>query len=157
MLVNRAVTVYNTANDLAGASRSIAGAVAVDSQNDRARVAAVEVGLLQLAKLVASNDTSEAARAQLQSTLTQTIEHGLAAVSIESRNYQNWLALARLYGELAGVGVEGRKRMRVPHISRRKKITPRARCLFWGLPNSTFSARTMRQRASSPDRAYPQA
>ena len=106
MLVNRAVTVYNTANDLAGASRSIAGAVAIDSQMT-ARVAAVEVGLLQLAKLVASNDTSEAARAQLQSTLTQTIEHGLAAVSIESRNYQNWLALARLYGELAGVGVEG--------------------------------------------------
>ena len=107
MLVNRAVVVYNTANDLAGASRSIAGAVAIDSHNDRARLAAVEVGLLQLAKLVASNDTSEAARAQLQSTLTQTIEHGLAAVSIESRNYQNWLALARLYGELAGVGVEG--------------------------------------------------
>ena len=107
MLVNRAVTRYRTADDLAGASRSIAGAIAIDSRNDRARVAAVEVGLLQLAELVASNDTSEAARAQLQSTLTKTIEHGLAAVSIESRNYQNWLALARLYGELAGVGVEG--------------------------------------------------
>lgn len=107
MLVNRAVVAYSTAQDLAGASRSIAGAIAIDSQNDRARLAAVEVGLLQLAELVASNDTSEAARAQLQTTLTKTIEHGLAAVSIESRNYQNWLALARLYGELAGVGVEG--------------------------------------------------
>ena len=107
MLVNRAVAVYSTANDLAGASGSVAAAIAVDSQNDRARLAAVEIGLLQLARLAASNDTSDAARAELQSTLTKTIEHGLAAVSIESRNYQNWLALARLYGELAGVGVAG--------------------------------------------------
>jgi len=54
-----------------------------------------------------TREMRDAARAELQSTLTKTIEHGLAAVSIESRNYQNWLALARLYGELAGVGVAG--------------------------------------------------
>ncbi len=107
MLVNRAAVVYGTTKDLAGAARSVAGAIAVDSQNDRARLAAVEVGLLQLAELAAANDTSDTARALLQTTLTKTIEHGLAAVSIESRNYQNWLVLARLYGELAGVGVEG--------------------------------------------------
>jgi tetratricopeptide (TPR) repeat protein len=107
VLVNRAVAAYSTGGDIAGASRAIAGAIAVDSRNDRARLAAVEVGLLQLAELVAANDTSDAARNLLQSTLTKTIEHGLAAVSIESRNYQNWLVLARLYGELAGVGVEG--------------------------------------------------
>jgi tetratricopeptide (TPR) repeat protein len=43
----------------------------------------------------------------LQKTLTETIDHGLAAISIDRVDYQNWLTLAVLYQELAGVGIEG--------------------------------------------------
>jgi len=105
-LVNRAVVEYNTSQDLARASRAISWAVGVLPHNDRAHRAGVELGLLKLAQLSRAGDASESAQTQLQTTLTSTIEHGLAAVSIESRNYQNWLTLARLYGELAGVGVK---------------------------------------------------
>ena len=75
--------------------------------NDRAHRAGVELGFLELSKMISEGGDSEEKRAQLQATLNSTIQHGLAAVSIEDRNYQNWLTLARLYGELAGVGVEG--------------------------------------------------
>ena len=107
MLVNRAIVVYNTTRDFTRASKETTAALAIFPKNDRAHRAAVELGLLQLSELSASGDTSEAVRVQLQSTLNATIEHGLTAVAIEGGNYQNWLSLARLYGELAGAGVEG--------------------------------------------------
>ncbi|MBI4133771.1 tetratricopeptide repeat protein [Candidatus Uhrbacteria bacterium] len=103
LLVNHAIYVFESSQDPERASRSIAQALRVLSQNDRAHRAAVELGILQMSRLGSGSD----ARERLQATLTATIQHGLAAVSIESRNYQNWLSLARLYGELAGVGVEG--------------------------------------------------
>ena len=105
LLVNRAVVEYNISQDLAVATRNVLLALAVHSNNDRAHRASVELGMLQLSELIARNDADAAA--ELQATLTQTIEHGLRAVSIEDRNYLNWLTLARLYGELAGVGIEG--------------------------------------------------
>ena len=107
MFINRAVVVYSSTRDLASASRQAAKALAILPTNDRAHRAAVELGMLQFTELVSSGDASEAARTQLQNTLTETIQHGLTAVAIESSDYQNWLSLARLYGELAGVGVEG--------------------------------------------------
>ena len=106
-LVSRAVVEYNATRDALKASRSISWAVGILPRNDRAHRAGVELGILQLSQLASEGDASESARAELQAALTSTIEHGLAAVLIESRNYQNWLTLARLYGELAGVGVEG--------------------------------------------------
>ena len=120
-LVSRAVVEYNTTQDAAKASHSIAWALGVLPGNDRAHRAGVELGLLQLSKLASTGDTSEPARAQLQATLASAIEHGLAAVSIESGNYQNWLTLARLYGELAGAGVEGaEERAREAYAEARK-------------------------------------
>ena len=107
MFVNRSVTTYATTQDLARASEQTAKALSILPSNDRAHRAAIEIGLLQLAQLTASGDDSEAARTELQNTLNTTIQHGLAAVAIESGNYQNWLSLARLYSELAGAGVEG--------------------------------------------------
>jgi tetratricopeptide (TPR) repeat protein len=44
---------------------------------------------------------------QLKTALSSTIAHGLAAVSIDNTNYQNWLALAGLYQSLAGQGIQG--------------------------------------------------
>ncbi len=107
MLVNRAVVLYRKTGDISRTSRAIASALLVLPGGDRAHRAGVELGLLQLAELVARSDGSPEAQAELQGTLNATIQHGLAAVNIESRNYQNWLTLARLYGELAGVGVSG--------------------------------------------------
>ena len=107
LFVNRAVAEYNATQDPKAASRSIALAVMVLPNNDRAHRAGVELGFLELSKMISDGANSEEMRAQLQRTLNSTIQHGLAAVSIEDRNYQNWLTLARLYGELAGVGVEG--------------------------------------------------
>lgn len=107
MLVNRAVVLYSGTQDIGKASKSIALALLVLPGSDRAHRAGVELGLLQLAALVSQSDGSSEAQAELQGTLNATIQHGLAAVNIESRDYQNWLTLARLYGELAGAGVSG--------------------------------------------------
>lgn len=107
ILVNRGVVMYNTNGDLAQASRTVGEALLVWPGNDRAHRAAVELGILQFAQLAAAGSTDKAALAELQNTLTATVQHGLTAVTIGGANYQNWLSLARLYGELAGVGVEG--------------------------------------------------
>ncbi len=107
VLVNRAVSTFERSQDIERASRSISLALLILPGNDRAHRAGVELGILRLSQLSQEAGSGESARATLQSALTATIQHGLAAVSIESRNYQNWLTLARLYGELAGVGIEG--------------------------------------------------
>lgn len=105
--VNRAIVQYSASQEIVPASRSVAWAIGILPNNDRAHRAGVELGLMQLSQLAASGDAGENTQAELEETLRATIGHGLTAVSLESRNYQNWLTLARLYGELAGVGVEG--------------------------------------------------
>ncbi|RJR14027.1 hypothetical protein C4585_00970 [Candidatus Parcubacteria bacterium] len=107
VFVNRAVAIFNETEDFSRATRQTEIALAILPQNDRAHRAAVELGILQFSKLAAESSVSEEARASLQNTLTATIQHGLEAVAIENSNYQNWLLLARLYGDLAGAGVEG--------------------------------------------------
>ena len=105
--VNRGILMYNATRDAARASAMITRAISI-YPTDRAHRAAVELGLLQLRDLGnANNPDQEAARARLQSTLEQTIQHGLSAVSIDGGAYQNWLGLAALYAELAGANVEG--------------------------------------------------
>jgi len=56
--------------------------------------------------LAQTDAQDEAARARLQATLEETIQNGLAAVAINGNDYQNWLELAGLYQQLAGVKVE---------------------------------------------------
>ncbi len=106
-LLNRAVALYNASGDITAATNSVSSALKVWPENDRGHRAAVELGILQFAKLAESGTTDEASVAALQNTLSKTVEHGLTAVTIGGANYQNWLSLARLYGELAGAGVEG--------------------------------------------------
>ncbi len=107
IFVNRAIVEYNRTQNIQASSRSISLAVMVLGSNDRAHRAGVELGFLQLSKMIAAGGDSDEMRAKLQETLNSTIQHGLVAVSIEDQNYQNWLTLARLYGELAGIGVAG--------------------------------------------------
>ncbi|KKW19853.1 MAG: Peptidase S1 and S6 chymotrypsin/Hap [Parcubacteria group bacterium GW2011_GWA2_51_10] len=106
--LNRGILAYNSSSDITLSSELVGKAIRISPDNDRAQRAAVQLGLLQLQQLISTaNPDDEAARAQLQSTLEQTIQHGLNAVSINSGSYQNWLELASLYRELAGANVQG--------------------------------------------------
>jgi len=106
--VNKGAYVYQTTTDATRAGEMVTTALMISPNNDRAHRAAAELGIVQLAKMVAETDPSDAtASAVLQSTLQTTIQHGLTAVSINESNYQNWLLLAQVYGNLAGVNVEG--------------------------------------------------
>lgn len=107
MLINKAIVTYNTTQDPDKASVYIRKALRVYPGDDRAHRSAVELGLLSLQKLIASSDTSEAAKAKLQATLKDTIQNGLDAVSLNGASYQNWLALASLYAQLAGSKIPG--------------------------------------------------
>ena len=103
----RASDVYQKTGSIPAAAALVAQAVRVDPRNDLAQRAAVQIGLLQLNALAQGNPADTATRDLLQKTLSDTISHGLAAVSIDDTSYQNWLALAGLYQSLAGIGVQG--------------------------------------------------
>lgn len=107
LFVNRAAYVYQSTGDAALAGKSVATALMISPNNDRAHRAAAELGVVRLAQLMQSNPDDQAARAALQETLQNTIQHGLTAVSINESNYQNWLLLAQIYADLAGVNIEG--------------------------------------------------
>lgn len=107
LLVNRSAAVYNRDGDAQAALSLVQRALFIYPDNDRGHRAAVELGLIRLGELVAEGPTADQATAALQVSLETTIQHGLAAVSINSGNYQNWLALAGLYKSLAGAGVQG--------------------------------------------------
>lgn len=108
VILNRGIVVYNETKDTAATSALIGQALRVNPSSARAHRLAVQLGLVQLQQMLAQTDAKdEAARAQLQATLEATIQHGLAAVTINADDYQNWLELAGLYQQLAGVKVEG--------------------------------------------------
>ncbi len=107
-MINRAIVQYNATKDLQKSSDLIALSLSIQPSNDRAHRAAVELGLLKLQQIIAENAQDQAAQKQaLQGTLEQTIKHGLTAVEVNSRDYQNWLQLAALYSQLAGAQIEG--------------------------------------------------
>lgn len=105
-LVNRAVVTYGRTNDVDKAGKDIAAALSYFGNNDRAHRTGVELGLQKLKQLLAQNTATDAARAQLQDALKATLQHGISAVSSDSGNYQNWLTVGRLYGELSAGGIK---------------------------------------------------
>ncbi len=106
--INRAIVSYNSSQDLQKSTDLIAMSLKIQSSNDRAHRAAVELGLLKLQQIINAKDPDQdAARTQLQGTLEQTIRHGLSAVEINGLDYQNWLQLAGLYSQLAGAQIAG--------------------------------------------------
>lgn len=107
LLVNRGAYVYQSDRDVTRAAGHIATALMVSPNNDRAHRAAAELGVIRLGEMIRANPSDEAALAALQQTLQNTIQHGLTAVSIDEGNYQNWLLLAQVYADLAGVNIEG--------------------------------------------------
>jgi tetratricopeptide (TPR) repeat protein len=107
-IINRAIVQYNASSNLQASSDLIALSLLVQPSNDRAHRSAVELGLLKLQQIIAQGGTDqEAQRAALQDTLQKTITHGLSAVEVNSRDYQNWLQLAALYSQLAGAQIDG--------------------------------------------------
>jgi len=108
ILINRSIVTYNDTQDAQAAAAFIKDALRINPSNARAHRSAVQLGLVQLQQLTAKGDPKdEAARTQLQATLQETIQHGLDAVTINGNDYQNWLQLAGLYQQLAGVKVAG--------------------------------------------------
>lgn len=108
IFVNQSAYVFRGTGDANAASALLARAFLVSPNNDRAHRAAAELGIVQLGKLLQETDPENAEQtAALQAKLQETIQHGLAAVSIDDANYQNWLLLAQIYGSLAGVNIEG--------------------------------------------------
>jgi tetratricopeptide (TPR) repeat protein len=92
-------------NDPGSAGAYVATAISYSQSNDRAQREAATIGLSELSALIAAGATSTSA--QLSSTLDATISHGLAAVSLNGGDSQNWLALADIYAQLAGAHVSG--------------------------------------------------
>lgn len=107
LYVQKAVVAYNTTGNLEQPLLYTKKALMIFPANDLAHRAAVQIGLLQLQQIINSGAQDEATRASLQTKLQDTISHGLSAVSIDSSDYQNWLSLAVLYQNLAGVGIAG--------------------------------------------------
>ena len=108
ILLNRSIIVFNESKNTQAASALIEQALRINPSNARAHRLAVQLGLVQLQTLAAQADPkNEAALIQLQATLQETIQHGLDAVAINGNDYQNWLELAGLYQQLAGVKVAG--------------------------------------------------
>ncbi len=108
MLINRAAFVYQEKSSVEASSALINKALSLSPKNDRAHRAAAELGVIQLAQIMAETKADDAqSRAQLQAALQTTIQHGLTAVSIDESSYQNWLLLAQVYSDLAGAQVEG--------------------------------------------------
>lgn len=107
MFINRSVTTFNKTESVADARKELNIAVLLDANNARAHRAAVELGIIEFQRFVQEGDTSEERLNELRSALEATINHGLTAVSTNESDYQNWLTLARLYEQLAGVQIEG--------------------------------------------------
>ena len=108
MILNRSVVTYNNTKDIGSASNFVASSLSLYPPNSRAHRVGVQLGLAELQQLIAKADPNdEKSRAELQDVLKQTIQHGLDAVAINGTDYQNWLELAGLYQQLAGVKVEG--------------------------------------------------
>lgn len=105
--VNKTVSAYSSSGDLERARKGILTALTLFPNNDRAHRAAIEIGLVELQALAATGETGTEAESRLKETLERTIQHGLSAIAINGGNYQNWLAIAGLYENLAGAGIEG--------------------------------------------------
>ena len=98
LYVNKSIVTYNQTRDIKAAQVSLDKAFTIDGKNDKAHRAALELGILQIAALAASTSPDvEKLRAELSSTVSTAIQHGLAAVAQNGTNYQNWIALGLRY------------------------------------------------------------
>ncbi|MFZ2886411.1 MAG: tetratricopeptide repeat protein [Minisyncoccia bacterium] len=125
LFVNRGAVVYQASGDVGAAGRMLQTALEISPRNDRAHRAAAELGLVEFGSLLSKGDPqTDEARLKLQTTLQNTIQHGLTAVEIDDANYQNWLLLAQVYGSLAGVNIEGAYEQAKTNYERASQANP---------------------------------
>ena len=124
ILLSRGERALAKTGDTAVAASYVQWASVLFPNNDRAHRAAVELGFIELRALASRGAETEEKQQQLQNVLSQTIGRGLSAVSAENNNYQNWLLLARLYGELAGSKIEGAETQAREAYARARAVNP---------------------------------
>jgi len=105
LFIAKASTDYTGGKSVSEVVALVERALTIYPGNAVAHRAAVQVGLLQLQEILSKG--ANAQTAELRTTLERIIAEGLRAVAIDSTDYQNWLALASLYQNLARSGVSG--------------------------------------------------
>ena len=105
LYIAKASTAYAAGKSVSEVLALVRRSLFIYPGNSVAHRAAVQVGLLELRELLSKGENADAAA--LKSTLERTIAEGLRAVEIDSTDYQNWLALASLYQNLAVSGIPG--------------------------------------------------
>ncbi|MEK7120571.1 MAG: tetratricopeptide repeat protein, partial [Patescibacteria group bacterium] len=105
--LERGLKLANIKGDIDGADRAIARA-ALLSKRDLYFRALGEVGILQMNRLIKRTDLSEdVLRSEFQNILTATIENSKKALDYDKTNYQNWLAMGRVYEAIVPLGISG--------------------------------------------------
>jgi cytochrome c-type biogenesis protein CcmH/NrfG len=94
-------------NDIDAASRNLDRAVLLGSVDLYHRFA-TQVGIARLNEIVGETEgTVEERRNVFQQVLTTTVRNGQIATELNPREYQNWMALGRVYQGVIPLGIEG--------------------------------------------------
>jgi len=105
-LQQQASVVLNQDGDTAVAAQHLESANAV-SETDTAHRGLVNLGLIELNRIVSAGEPTDETRAQFQKILKTTIDHGTRAITLDQNDYQNWLVLGQVYEALVSINVEG--------------------------------------------------
>jgi tetratricopeptide (TPR) repeat protein len=93
--------------DLTAATSDINRAI-LFSKTDRAYQLAAQIGMAQMAKIASDTTlTPTQAQQQFQSALSQTVQAALTATKLGPNNYQNWVILGQVYGDVVPLKIEG--------------------------------------------------
>ncbi len=107
MKVQKSLIVLNAENDIDKSLELMVGA-AEGSKNDLYYRLLSEMNLLKLQSVLAQEDVAEEVLAeQFQTIFANARVNAEIAVSIDSKNYQNWLALGKVYGSVVPLKIEG--------------------------------------------------
>lgn len=96
-----------TRGDVTGAEAAISRSLAL-AETDRTYRLASSVAVARMNQIVRDPTlTTSTAQQQFQTALSVAINAGLRATQLNPRDYQNWSALAAVYGSVVPLGIEG--------------------------------------------------
>jgi len=106
----RGILKYQATSDIVAARESTTKAISM-VQSDVYWRGLTEISLVDLGKALGSitneNQITDSVKAQIQGLISNSVESAKKATEIDSNNFQNWFALARVYEALASNGIEG--------------------------------------------------
>lgn len=105
---NKAVVTFSQNNDIETAENYMLKAISLD-KNDIYYRAFVSLEIAHLNKIVASvtgSQVSDAVKNEFQTVLRNAIASAGQAINVDNTNYQNWAILAKIYQEIAPLGLE---------------------------------------------------